>query len=69
MPDQTPTPQRPLYTKRPEVQSTNFFAIEVKEGWRSWILCTGMYEWAADGLVEMLQGRPAPARTPGGTDA
>lgn len=50
---------RPIYTKVKEAgpAATQFYLIEVNEGWRSWILCTGMYGWAADELIEKLAGR------------
>lgn len=60
-----PTPERPVYAKerQDDTSATAFFMVTVDEGWRSSILCTGMYEWAADWLVEQLQGRPfAPGR-------
>jgi hypothetical protein len=51
----------PVYAKVAE--TLNFpggglFMIIVDEGWRTSILCTGMYEWAADWLVGQLQGKP-----------
>ena len=53
------TPDVPVYTKFPQeskhVGGTHFWAINVDEGWRSWILCTGMYEWAADELLARLR--------------
>jgi hypothetical protein len=72
------TPGRPWYSKFPqdaspqiraaesvEVQrptGTQFWAIQVDEGWRSWILCTGMYEWAADDLLARLREHNRPWR-------
>jgi hypothetical protein len=54
------TPDKPYYSKFPEDQetATRFFGISCNEGWRSSIVCTGMYEWAADWLVDQLQGKP-----------
>lgn len=56
------TPERPLYAKarqRPEGDRvTGYFMVTVDEGWRQSIVCDGMYEWVADWLVEVLQGRP-----------
>jgi len=50
------TPEKPIYTKqKQEGGATAFFMILVDEGWRSWILCNNMYEWAADGLIEILE--------------
>jgi hypothetical protein len=43
-----------------ENQATRFWMITVDEGWRSQILCTDMYEWAAYWLVDQLQGKPYP---------
>lgn len=49
------TPEAPVYNKQlQEGGATSFYMIMVDEGWRSWILCQGMYEWAADGLIEIL---------------
>lgn len=45
--------------------TTPLYMVTVDEGWRQSILCTGMYEWAADWLVTELQGRPfAPEARP-----
>lgn len=55
------SPEKPQYRKQRQDDdkssrmATNLFMIVVDEGWRSWILCTGMYEWAADGLLEVLR--------------
>lgn len=53
------TPDAPLYSKfklkQDELNATSLWAIQVNEGWRSWILCIGMYEWAADELLERLR--------------
>lgn len=57
-----PSPEKPFYAKvrydRPPVHATKLFLVVCHEGWRESIVCTGMYEWAADWLVEQLQGRP-----------
>jgi hypothetical protein len=63
----TPTPARPHYETVAEehTEGTQLYMITVDEGWRSTIVCGGMYEWAADWLVEQLQGKPyAPERRP-----
>jgi hypothetical protein len=63
----TPTPANPRYeTVREEhTEGTQLYMITVDEGWRSTIVCGGMYEWAADWLVEQLQGKPyAPGHRP-----
>lgn len=56
------TPGRPLYSKfkQDEPSETQFWFIEVDEGWKSWILCTGMYEWAADDLLARLREHNKP---------
>lgn len=46
----------------PEGHATPLFGVYVDEGWRSYMLCQGMYEWAAEWLVHHLQGAPAPTR-------
>jgi hypothetical protein len=54
------SPTRPIYSKfkQDNDSATNFYSINVDEGWRSWILCTGMYEWAANQLLERLRAYP-----------
>lgn len=54
-------PDAPVYTKfkQDEPAATQFWGINVDEGWRSWILCTDMYEWAADDLLRRLRAAPA----------
>ena len=58
-PSNMASPENPVYSKfnyaQPNAAGTKLWSILVDEGWRSWILCTGMYEWAADGLLEMLR--------------
>jgi len=48
---------KPTYRKKlmDNGQATPSFMIVVYEGWRSWILCTDMYEWAADRLILILE--------------
>lgn len=59
------TPEKPIYAKQAVPDTTNLFMVKCDEGWRSSIVCMGMYEWAADWLVETLQGRPyAPGTRP-----
>jgi hypothetical protein len=50
------SPENPSYKKikQDDGHATQMFMITVDEGWRTWILCTEMYEWAADGLLEVL---------------
>lgn len=51
------TPEEPTYSKfkQDDGSATQFWGINVDEGWRSWILCTDMYEWAADELLARLR--------------
>jgi hypothetical protein len=53
------TVDRPFYSKVDEDRgtATKLFMIVCDEGWRSSIVCNGLYEWAADWLVEQLQGK------------
>jgi hypothetical protein len=57
-----PSEQRPVYSKfpqdKPNAEGTQLYGISCNEGWRESIVCTGMYEWAADWLLGVL------ARTP-----
>ena len=56
-----PTPDAPVYSKvsqEDDEGATQFWCIQVNEGWRSWILCTDMYEWAADDLLRRLRALP-----------
>lgn len=69
MSEERGTPDRPVYSKMPDESlkgvRRGFWIIRCDEGWRDSIVCTGMYEWAADWLVEQLQGKPfAPGRRP-----
>lgn len=62
-----PTPERPFYSKTEHQGggATRLFFVNCDEGWRVSIVCERMYEWAADWLVEVLQGKPyAPGRRP-----
>lgn len=58
-PSKVATPERPQYSKFPQDQfdvlGTQLWAINVDEGWRSWILCCDMYECVADQLLERLR--------------
>lgn len=55
------SPEKPQYRKQRQDDdkasrmATQMFMIVVDEGWRTWILCTDMYEWAADGLLAVLE--------------
>jgi hypothetical protein len=69
MPSAEPTPEHPLYAKvlQDDPGGTPTYMIICNEGWRESIVCTGMYDWAADWLVDVLQGRPyAPVKRAGG---
>lgn len=48
----------------PEGHATKQWAIRVREPGRDWILCDGMYEWAADQLLERLRANPDGWRHP-----
>lgn len=50
----------PFYRKvaQDDGKATQLYLISCEEGWRESIVCTDMYEWAADWLVDILQGRP-----------
>ncbi len=53
--------ERPIYSKfkhTDESHATALFGISCDEGWRESIVCTGMYEWAADWLLGQIQGKP-----------
>lgn len=63
-PSKAATPEKPQYSKfrhdpclhvKAAESAGTFWGIQVDEGWRSWILCSNMYEWAADGLLEVLE--------------
>lgn len=64
-----PNPERPRYTKvlykGPPEHATPLWLISCDEGWRQSIVCEGMYEYAADWLLEQIQGKPfAPEQRP-----
>lgn len=52
--------ESPIYSKvlHNEKSATKWFFIVCDEGWRSSIVCEHMYEWCADWLIELIQGRP-----------
>lgn len=53
------TPDAPIYAKVVESSGTGrLYRVTVDEGWRSTGVCSGMYGWAADWLVGLMQGRP-----------
>lgn len=55
------TVERPVYRKvlykGPPEHATKLYQIHCDEGWRISIVCEGMYEWAADWLLEEIQGK------------
>ncbi len=53
-------PVQPFYCKvaQDDGKATQLYMISCNEGWRESIVCNDMYEWAADWLVDILQGRP-----------
>ncbi len=55
---EAPTPTH--YEKVPQenCKATQLYMIVCRESWRESIVCSDMYEWAADWLVEQIQGRP-----------
>jgi hypothetical protein len=58
------TPQKPIYSKQQQ-EGQGMFMITCDEGWRTSIVCTDMYEWAADWLLGVLGNRPfAPEARP-----
>lgn len=64
-----PTTDRPRYeaVEQEDInRATQFYMITCDEGWRKSIVCGDMYKWAAEWLVETLQGTPyAPTHRPG----
>jgi hypothetical protein len=57
-----PRVDRPIYTKfaqdKPNPEGTQLYGISCNEGWRESIVCTGMFGWAADWLLEVLGHQP-----------
>jgi hypothetical protein len=58
----SPSEKSPVYAKfpltQPNPEGTQTFGISCDEGWRVSIVCTGMYEWAADWLLGVLGHTP-----------
>lgn len=54
------TPSAPIYRKvRGNGSSTTqLYFIVCDEGWRDSIVCSGMYEWTANWLLEVLARKP-----------
>lgn len=64
-----PTVETPLYRKvlykGPPEHATPLYLIDCDEGWCVSIVCEGIYEWTADWLLELIQGKPyAPEHRP-----
>jgi hypothetical protein len=59
-PSKTCSEAKPEYRKVLEdvSRATPTFLIVCDEGWCEKIVCTGMYGWAADWLLEEIQGKP-----------
>lgn len=51
------TAEKPVY-EAVQGGATNLWLVTVDEGWRTSIVCSGMYEWAAHWLVEQIQHKP-----------
>ena len=49
---------RKVAQEKPNTDGTQLWMICCDEGWRESIVCGGMYEWAADWLIEQIQGKP-----------
>jgi hypothetical protein len=54
-----PSEERPVYRKvaHEENSATQRYMIVCDEGWRESIVCEGMYEWAADWLLNVIGRR------------
>lgn len=52
------SPEKVYYSKFKDAGS--FWVITWDDGARQGILCTGMFEWQADWLIEQVQGKPLP---------
>ncbi len=48
--------EHPIYSKvlQENSKATKLFMITVDEGWKESIMCTDMYEWAANWLLEVI---------------
>lgn len=64
-----PTPEHPVYRKVHQESNgaTKLYMITCDEGWRTSIVCTDMYDWAAEWLSGVLGRQPyAPQARPAG---
>lgn len=64
-----PTEEHPRYRtfldEKTANKATALYMVICDEGWRQTVVCSGMYRWAAEWIVEELQGKPyAPGRRP-----
>lgn len=58
-----PSEAHPFYRRVIDSKPTNAtttYMVVCNEGWRESIVCQAVYGWAADWLVDVLQGRPYP---------
>jgi hypothetical protein len=60
--DKPASPESPVYAKRRQPDTGNFWMITCDEGWRSLIVCTDMYENVADWLLGIIDGQPYPGK-------
>lgn len=66
------SPEQPVYRRLHQGNdgATKLFMITCDEGWRSSIVCTDMYDWAAEWLVGVLGRKPyVPGARPGSPEA
>lgn len=56
----TGSEEHPVYKKvaHDDGWATQLYFIVCHEGWRESIVCERMYTWAADWLIEQIQGKP-----------
>lgn len=65
MPRTQASEERPVYLAEEDPSGVDKYMVSVDEGWRISVVCSGVYGWAADWLVEQLQGKPyAPGLRP-----
>ena len=64
--EQAPSEEAPVYRKvydrRDDGTRSSLCMITCDEGWRSLIVCTDMYEHVADWLLDLIGGKPYPAK-------
>ena len=54
------SPENPIYRKilTDPNHPTKLYFIICDEGWRESIVCSGMYEWTVDWLLEVIGRKP-----------